>query len=346
MSALGDAEPAPSDSLPFNPRTYAVQRAPTAPQIDGRLTDAVWAEAEWMASFVDARGPSHPDPQYRTRTKMAWDDQFLYIAAQLEEPHVRASFTTRDTTIWRENAFELFIDPTGDTHHYYEFQINARETHWDLMLTKPYRDDGTRISAWDIRGLRKAVSVRGTLNDPSDTDEGWTVELALPWTVLEEAAPEARPPRDGEQWRVNLTRMQWPATIRNGSYVQDTTNAGISAWSPQGGSGNYHKPERWGIVQFSDRSVGAAPDSVRVPPNEHVKWALRRLYERQSDYRDEQGTYAASLDALNAADIALDGRAFEPTLHTTPNTYEITAPGADGTTVHIRQDGKVWTTDD
>lgn len=336
-----------ADLLPYAPRTYAVQRAATAPTIDGKLTEPSWAAADWTAPFVDSRGRNRAAPPYRTRAKMMWDDSYLYVAAQLEEPDVRASFTTRDTSIWRENAFELFIDPDGDTHNYYEYQINARGTQWDLMLTKPYRDAATpRISAWDIRGLKKAVAVRGTLNDPSDTDEGWTVELALPWSVLAEAAPDAQPPQDGDQWRLNLTRMQWPATVQDGNYMQDTTESGAFAWSPQGGTGNYHKPERWGIVEFSDAPTSTAADSVRVPPNEHVKWALRRLYYRQNAYLDEHGTYASSLSALTAENISLETRSFAPSLQTTQSSYEITTPGANGTTVHIRHDGKVWIAED
>jgi hypothetical protein len=342
----GEATVSPPDRIPFQPRTYAVQRATTAPTIDGQLTDASWSETEWTAPFVDSRGRDSPAPPHRTRAKLMWDDTYLYVAAQLEEPDVRASFTTRDTSIWRENAFELFIDPDGDTHNYYEYQINARETQWDLLLTKPYRDEETpRISAWDIRGLKKAVAVRGTLNDPSDTDEGWTVELALPWSVLEETAPNAQPPQDGDQWRLNLTRMQWPVTVENGNYVRDTTDRGAFAWSPQGGTGNFHKPERWGIVEFSDAPTNATADSVRVPPNEHVKWALRRLYYRQNAFQEEHGAYTSSLSALNAGDISLEDRPFDPSLQTTQSSYEITTPGANGTTVHIRHDGKVWTTD-
>ena len=350
LPGCGSESPDPAsvsgtNRLPFSPRTYAIQRAPTPPTIDGRLTETAWAEADWTAPFVNSQGRNQPSPPFQTRAKMMWDDTYLYVAAQLEESDVRATFTTRDTSIWRENAFELFIDPDGDTHNYYEYQINARETQWDLLLTKPYRDAETpRISAWDIRGLKKGVTVQGTLNEPSDTDEGWTVELALPWSVLAETAPNAQPPQDGDQWRLNLTRMQWPVTVTDGNYVQDTTDSGAFAWSPQGGTGNYHKPERWGIVEFSTAPTNAPADTVRVPPNERVKWALRRLYYRQNAYREANGTYASSLRALNAADISLENRTFNPRLQTTQSSYEITASGANGASVHIRHDGKVWTT--
>jgi len=341
---LGTPGTAPPDSLPFNPRTYAIQRAPTAPTIDGRLTDDAWTRASWTAPFVNSEGRDRPAPPFRTRAKLMWDDRYLYLAAELEEPDVRASFTTRDTTVWRENAFEVFIDPTGDTHHYYELQINARETQWDLLLTKPYRDGGVPISAWDLRGLKKGVAVQGTLNDPSDTDAGWTVELALPWSVLAEAAPNAEPPSDGDRWRLNLTRMQWPTSVVDGAYLRDTSSNDASAWSPQG-PGTFHMPERWGIVEFSDAAVGTPSGSVPVRRIERIEWALRRLYYRQNAYEDEHGTYAASLRALDASSLSLDERAFSPTLQTTQSTYEITAPSGTGRTVHIRHDGTVWTTE-
>jgi hypothetical protein len=331
-----------AERLPFQPRTYAAQRAPSPPTIDGRLTEAAWSRAAWTAPFVNSEGRDRPAPPFRTRAKMMWDDRYLYLAARLEEPDVRASFTTRDTTVWRENAFEVFIDPTGDTHHYYEFQINARETQWDLMLTRPYRDGGVPISAWDLRGLKKGVAVQGTLNDPSDTDTSWTVELALPWAVLAEAAPDAEPPSGGDRWRINLTRMQWPASVVDGAYVRDTTGNDAAAWSPQG-QGSFHMPERWGVVEFSDAAVGADADSVRVTRTGRLKWALRRLYYRQRAHRSAHGTYAASLDALGAGKVpAPDG--FAPTLRATQSLYEITTPGPDGTVLHIRQDGRVWTT--
>jgi hypothetical protein len=187
------------------------------------------------------------------------------------------------------------------------------------------------------------VAVQGTLNDPSDTDTSWTVELALPWAVLAEAAPDAEPPSDGDRWRLNLTRMQWPASVVDGRYVRDTTENDASAWSPQG-EGSFHMPERWGIVEFSDAAVGTAADAVRLTPTDRVKWALRRLYYRQRAHRDAHGTYADTLAALNADAISFpDGAA--PSLETTQSQYELTARAPGGPVVHLRPDGRVWTTE-
>jgi hypothetical protein len=331
-----------------DPRTYAVYRAAGAVRVDGRLSESDWAEAPWTADFVDIEGDDAPAPRFRTRAKMLWDEEALYVAAELEEPDVWATLTQRDTVIFYDNDFEVFIDPTGTTHNYYELEVNALETVWDLMLLTPYRDGGPALDAWDIRGLDVAVHVDGTLNDPSDTDEGWTVEMALPWDVLEEAAPEGRPPRAGEQWRLNFSRVQWPTTVVDGRYETDldTTKAHPEdnwVWSPQGVI-NMHRPEHWGLVQFVDVPPEADPVDVRIPPTTRIKTALRRLYYRQRQYRDEHGPYASSLEALDAGDISLHERAFTPTLEATQTMYEITAPGPNGTTVHLRQDGKVWVT--
>ena len=110
---------------------------------------------------------------------MLWDDQYLYVAAELEEPHVWATLTEHDSVIFHDNDFEVFLNPSGDGLNYFEFEINALNTSWDLFLPKPYREGGKADNSWDIPGLRTAVHVNGTLNDPRDTDRGWTVGNGL-----------------------------------------------------------------------------------------------------------------------------------------------------------------------
>lgn len=330
----------------FNPPSYVAYRTENALEIDGKMTEAAWQRAEWSAPFIDIRGEEYPTPRLETRAKMLWDEEYFYVAAELEEPDVWATLTERDATIFRDNAFELFIDPDGDTHNYYELEVNAFGTVWDLFLVKPFRDGGASLSAWDIRGLEVGVHVNGTLNNPGDTDEGWSVELALPWRVLEEAAPGERPPRPGEQWRLNFARAQWPLTVVDGAYRKEKEGeAEWWTWASQG-TVNMHKPERFGYVQFAEEAVGTGTASFAEPPNERVKWALRQLYYRQREYREVRGRYASDVSELNAREIAVEGTDFQPTLQTTQSTYEITAPGANGTTVHIRDDGRVWITTD
>ncbi|MBL0177001.1 MAG: carbohydrate-binding family 9-like protein [Ignavibacteria bacterium] len=124
------------------------------PEIDGKLSDAAWAKAPWTDDFVDIEGDAKPAPRFRTRAKLLWDERCLYIAAELEEPHVWGTLLQRDTVIFYDNDFEVFLDPNGDTHEYFEFEMNALNTVWDLSLPLPYKDGGKAIDSWDIEGLR------------------------------------------------------------------------------------------------------------------------------------------------------------------------------------------------
>jgi hypothetical protein len=56
--------------------------------------------------------------------------------------------------------------------------------------------------------MRSAVKVRGTLDDASDRDQGWSVELQIPFARLAEV-PHL-PPRPGDRWRFNLYRLELP----------------------------------------------------------------------------------------------------------------------------------------
>ena len=92
--------------------------------------------APWTNSFVDIEGDLKPKPYHDTKAKMLWDENYFYFAALMEEPHVWGKLTDRDAVIYKDNDFEIFLDPDGDTHNYYELEVNALGTEWDLILTK------------------------------------------------------------------------------------------------------------------------------------------------------------------------------------------------------------------
>lgn len=231
------------------PKSYRCQRTREVISIDGDLTKAIWDLAEWTDDFVDIEGDLKPLPRFRTRAKMLWDDQYFYIAAEMEEPHVWATLTEHDSVIFHDNDFEVFIDPDGDAARYFEFEINALNTTWDLYLPKAYRDQGSADSSWETYA-KSAVRVFGTLNDPSNIDQGWTVEIAFPWECFAENAGMPCPPRSGDRWRVNFSRVQWITDVVEGKYVKrDGLPEDNWVWSPQGVI-DMHQPEQWGYVEF------------------------------------------------------------------------------------------------
>uniref|UniRef100_Q023Q6 Carbohydrate-binding domain-containing protein n=1 Tax=Solibacter usitatus (strain Ellin6076) TaxID=234267 RepID=Q023Q6_SOLUE len=222
------------------PAHYTCRRASSPIRIDGRLDDAAWARAPWTAYFIDIEGAKRPKPRYRTRAKMLWDDTYLYVAAELEEPDIRATLTEHDSVIFHDNDFEVFLNPSGDGRNYFEFEINALNTGWDLFLPKPYREGGKADNSWEIPGLLTEVSLNGTINNPADHDRGWTVEMAFPWTAFATRAPVTRPAA-GDTWRANFSRVEW-------RHIPGEKESNW-VWSPQGLI-DMHVPAHWAYLHF------------------------------------------------------------------------------------------------
>ena len=151
--ALGSAVAAGAGPRDTPPLRYACHYTATPIRVDGRLDDPAWAKAEWTTDFVDIEGAGKPKPRFRTRAKMLWDAKYLYIAAEMEEPDVHATLTEHDSVIFRDDDFEVFVKPLPKTASYYEFEMNALNTGWDLFLPKPYKMQGKPDNSWGIQGL-------------------------------------------------------------------------------------------------------------------------------------------------------------------------------------------------
>jgi hypothetical protein len=323
----------------FSPRQYVCQYVDSPLIIDGKLDEKAWKQAETTDKFIDIEGTIRPLPYYDTRAKMLWDSQYFYIAVELEEPHLWATYDKRDMVIFHENDFEVFIDPDGDTHHYYELEINALGTLWDLILTRPYRDGGKAVDAWDIKGLQSGVHLNGTLNNPDDEDQGWTVELAFPWSVLEELAPHPGPPNDQEIWRFNFSRVQWRTETEDGQYVKEKDPVTGQpypehnwVWSPQGAIA-MHQPETWGLVQFSSAPVGKRARFNEQPNLEAIRWQLRQLYYKQHAWKEANGTFTD-----DPAQLGLEG---EPVQVIAGADFFLATYELGDLKLRIREDGKL-----
>ena len=331
----------PREYPEIRPTGYVCYRATSPLALDGRLEEDVWEAAPWSEAFVDIEGDRKPPPRFRTRVKMLWDDEALYVAAEMEEPHVWGTLTKHDSVIFHDNDFEVFLDPDGDSHLYAELEVNALNTTWDLLLSKPYKNGGRALDAWEVTGLRTAVHVDGTLNDPRDKDRGWSLEIAWPWQGLKELTPRRAPPRDGDQWRINFSRVEWEHEVIDGKYRKVKGRPEDNwVWSPQGVI-DMHRPERWGVLQFSTAAPGSA--TYRPDPAAPARHLLHRVYYAQQEYKKARGRWAKA-----AADLGLS---WAPPLG--PLRIETTATGFEASVRerrddprsrrwHINAEARVW----
>ncbi|MHB8417867.1 MAG: carbohydrate-binding family 9-like protein [Myxococcales bacterium] len=220
----------PSSTLPV----YKVPRAKGRITIDGKLDEPDWARAPSTGAFVRSMdgGPT----KYRTEAKLLWDDQFLYVAFTCQDEDVWTSYTRHDDPLYNQEVVEIFIDADGDGRTYNELEISPANVTFDADFAER-RKDLDRAVTWES-GMKSAVTVDGTLNDPSDVDRGWVAEAAIPIAKLD-SVPHV-PPHPGDRWRANLYRLDW--------HTHRKINEG-SAWSPLY-MGDFHNLPRFGWLEF------------------------------------------------------------------------------------------------
>ena len=259
--------------------------------VDGRLEEPAWNQAVRSPRFEDLEEPGRPG-LFDTRAAVLWDDDYMYVGFWVEDPDVRATYTKRDSMICEENDVEVFI-AGKDT--YYEFELNPLGTimerfyvwqnayveggygafrEFDLQGTDLVDTlGGTKTGhahprgrrwafrEWDMPGLKWAVHVDGTINEPGDRDRGWTAEIAFPWQGLKHLADgRSLPAREGDIWRMDFSRFQW---IDEGGF---RTCPGW-AWNSHG-IYDSHIPDRFSVVHFTEKTVGegegTAGDGSRI----------------------------------------------------------------------------------
>jgi len=332
-------------SLPV--QHYVVYQSEDKIVIDGKPDEISWENATWTSDFMDIEGSKKPVPEFRTRIKMLWYDSFLYILAELEEPHIWAYFDEHDQIVYHENDFEIFLDPDGDTHNYFEFELNAANTLFDLFLTKPYRDGGIPLITWNAPGFTSVVSISGTLNNPADTDKKWTIEMAIPFESLK-LGLKSLVPADGQIWKANFSRVQWKTDIVDGNYQKrKDKNTGLYlsennwVWSPTGEI-NLHVPERWGMLQFSKSFVNSANKGTFVIPQyEALKKHLWLIYYKQQDFKLLNGMFATSLSSLSMPENVSDASGNKAKIEMLATEIQFTAllKTSDGKVFTINEDG-------
>ena len=240
------------------PKSYIVFNTTQNILIDGKDDELVWEKAKYSDDFIDIEGVKKPSQ--KTNVKMLWDNKYLYVFAKIYEEHIWADITKRDDVIYYNNDFEVFINPNNHVFSYGEIEINALGTEWDLYLNKPYRLKGKADSSWNIKGLKSAVNINGTINKSNDIDKYWTVEMAIP---LDEISKLKDPfdynyPKAGDIWRINFSRVNWDFELNNGKYSRKKVDGKFLpeynwVWSSQGLI-NMHVPENWGFIQFSNKN--------------------------------------------------------------------------------------------
>lgn len=220
------------ENLPSIPR-YEVHRVAGTISIDGRLDEPAWKSAP--AVEFQFPWPQQTGAKQKTTARLLWDDERLYVGYQCEDDDIVAHYVNRDDPTYKDDAVEIFINPDPAQEFYYGMEMNARATLYDYFYIFPRM----LLARLDFQGVHLGVSVRGTVNVTGDKDEGWSLEVSIPWKNFAELA-KTLPPTAGSVWRANLNR--WDGT---------EPNRRLSQWSDSGMvRPNPHNPARLGELVF------------------------------------------------------------------------------------------------
>jgi hypothetical protein len=220
---------------PAIPR-YEVARATSPITVDGKLDDPAWSAAS-PAVTLQFLWDEQTGAKQATRARLLWDERALYVAYDAVDSDITAQYTRRDDPTFRDDALEIFVNPDPRQEAvYYGFEVNARGVLYDYLNY----NSRTLFKRFDATGVEIATAVRGTLNARQDTDEGWTLELAIPWANFEELS--RRPPVAGAVWKANLNRWDGIEPDRRMSIWSDPLEA--MPWP--------HVPARFGELAFVD----------------------------------------------------------------------------------------------
>jgi len=149
-------------------------RASEPPAIDGRLDDAVWAQApalpetDWL-SYNPLNGDRIAQT---TEVRVAYDDRNLYFSFRCLDPEpdkVRGTLSRRDN-VWNDDWVGLSLDSVGNGQASYDLFVNPLGVQGDILNTPSAGENSAPDFVWESAGRR--------------TEQGYEAEIRVPLTTV------------------------------------------------------------------------------------------------------------------------------------------------------------------
>ena len=150
-------------------------------RLDGELDDAIWAQVPGYDRMTLIRPDKGGTGRYRTQTFIFHTEQGIYFGAWNEQPPDSLTPRLAGRDGWGTgDAYQVMIDSSGDGRYGYWFMVVLGGTLADGHLMPERRFSSNWDGPW-----------RG---ETSESEDGWTVEMFLPWSMIDMPAVD-----DGER---------------------------------------------------------------------------------------------------------------------------------------------------
>ena len=232
----------PSTELP----SYVVLRTDQGIRIDGHSNETDWQLAPTL-DFIMPWSDLKKERAQSTVARLLWDDDYLYIVYECVDPYLDAEVEKHDGPVYQEDAVEIFATPNAaneDGITYFGYEMNIKGTLLDYIAFGGGDEWTSNIHfPWQSEGVQIATSFDGTLNDHTDVDRGWILEIAIPHDNFRHISGQI-PPRDGDIWPAGLNRTA-------GHQGQ------FGVWSDtHSANASFHHATRFGKLIFSTDTTG------------------------------------------------------------------------------------------
>ncbi len=244
------------------PPTILCLQLPRDPDVNQGADAPEWAGVSWFTEFVDILGPEHGRGPGELRARLGWTERGLYLNAEIPQNHLWVTQLEHDAELYLDDVFELFLEPDGDGHHYFEWEINPLGVTLDLTMDRPYVCGGTRNDDWEIPGLATHIVTYGPVNDPSSECQGWDLTAFFPWAAFGAPGSTGQAPEVGDVWRANLMKVAYPVEVRDGQYGM-AEGAAERYWvAASTGIVDIHRPHSWAYLAFASDPTWHVQDAT------------------------------------------------------------------------------------
>ncbi|MFL2871659.1 MAG: PQQ-dependent sugar dehydrogenase [Pirellulaceae bacterium] len=213
-----------------SPASYKCIYSISPVQVDGILDESIWRDSLPVGAFLVPAGNGE-NAKAQTVAKLAWDVDYLYFAAEMEDAALVAKLKNHDDFLWHEDVFELFFRPSDQHQGYYEFQVNPLGTTFDIYW--PSRENQSELFKQQLGADTFQYDV---VAKPMPDSKGWQVEGRIRWRDMMHTGGR---PGVNEIWKFALCRYDYLPNLE----PELSSSAALT-------KNDFHSSEDYRTIQF------------------------------------------------------------------------------------------------
>ena len=252
------------DTSPYNLTNQVAQafRIDAPPTVDGLLDEPAWRTQPSATNFTQSRPTPQSAPTHRTEVWIAYDDQNIYIAAQMHDPapdSILQQLSVRDR-VENSDEFGIWFSPYNDGINAVGFSTTPRGALNDFIMNAQGSDDAWN-GVWEVQSQIHSG--------------GWSTEIRVPWSQFR---MPTLPEGVSQTWGMNIwrsVRRSREETVWNA--LDPTQNGMVNQGGVLRGIQGVDTPPRIALFPYLSAYAQTGLDETRCTPvGRHVQRRTRR----------------------------------------------------------------------